>query len=76
MNQEPTLKYQAEVDTATGAISFRLVMLNYTDRGEMAARLRNLAHWIEEGIITPFDAPREGLTLRWNGTEWKVLNDE
>jgi len=69
---EPTIKYQVETETVNGqtVISLRLLMLNYRDRSAMAQRLRDLAHWVDEGIVCPFDVPAEGLSLHWNGVEW------
>lgn len=70
--EEPIIKYQVTTETTAGqtAISLRLLMQGYTNRGEMAQRLRDLAHWVEEGIVCPFDAPEDGLSLRWDGQKW------
>lgn len=71
---EPTIKYQVETETVNEQtqISLRLLLLNYHDRSEMANRLRDLAYWVEEGLVCPFDVPERDLTLRWDAyrKEW------
>lgn len=70
-NLEPRiiLSVQTSYQGETATIDLNLELINYVSRHEMANRLRQLAHWVDEGLVCPFDVPAE------TGT-WTLLDDE
>jgi hypothetical protein len=66
-DQEPTLELKIE-------------LTQYTSRSQMANMLRQLAHWLDEGVLHKFDMPTEDATYHgeWDDEEkvFRVYRDD
>jgi hypothetical protein len=57
--------------------SLCIKLIDYPNRALIAQRLRELAHWVEEGVVTPFGVPedRRGLEVPFDRQSRRKATD-